>query len=97
MGELFMTKDEVISYAKLKGFTLWATVHKGERLQFMDERGINLWVNLSDNSFEMAFIVPYSVFELRCPKCSPFGGNHFDNMYQKFRTTVLSKWGFGDL
>lgn len=91
-----MTKNEIIAYAELKGFTLWATTEQGKKLQFMDERGINLWVNIQDNSFELAFIVPYSIFEVRCPKCSPFGSNHFDNMYKKFRTMVLLKWGFGD-
>lgn len=92
-----MTKDEIIQIAEQKGFSLWATTEQGKKLQFMDYRGINLWVNLIDNSFEMAFIVPKSIFEVRCPNCSPFGGDHFDNMYHRFRTMVLSKWGFGDL
>ena len=84
-----MTKNEIIAYAELKGFTLWATVEQGNRLQFMDDYGINLWVNLNDCSFEMGYIVPKSIFELRCPKCSPFGGDHFDNMYQNFEMTIL--------
>ena len=92
-----MTKNEIIAYAEQKGFKLWATIDQGKKLQFMDKRGINLWVNLDEGSFEMGFLVPYSIFELHCPKCSPFGGNHFDNMYQKFRMTVLSNWGIGDL
>ena len=89
-----MTKDEVIKFAQSRGFMFWATVSGGKKLQFMDNRGINLWVNLADNSFEMGFKVPYSIFNLSCPNCSPFGGEHFDQMYEKFRTTVLLKWGF---
>lgn len=88
-----MTKNEVIAFAEQNGFSLWATIEQGKKLQFMDQCGINLWVNLTDNSFELAFIVPKSIFELHCPKCSPFGGDHFDNMYQKFKTTVLTNWG----
>ena len=88
-----MTKNEIIAYAELKGFRLWATVNQGKRLQFMDEHGINLWVNLYDNSFELGYIVPNSIFELHCPNCSPFGSTHFENMYERFRTMVLLKWG----
>lgn len=89
-----MTKDEIIQIAKRKGFDLWATVEQGKKLQFMDKYGINLWVNLADNSFEMAFIVPQSIFELHYPNCSPFGGDHFDTMYQKFKIMVIANWGW---
>jgi hypothetical protein len=92
MGELFMTKNEVIACAESEGFWLWATVEHGNKLQFMDDHGINLWVNLNDCSFEMGYIVPKSVFELRCPNCSPFGGDHFKNMYQKFEQMVIQKF-----
>ena len=84
-----MTENEIVAFAKQEGFQLWATEEQGNKLHFMDNRGINLWVKLNDCSFEMGYIVPKTVFELRCPNCSPFGGEHFKKMYEKFRQTIF--------
>lgn len=85
-----MTKEETRKLAEERGFSLWATLG-GRRLQLMDRYGINLIVDPETQEFEMAWVIPKSIFQISCPKCSPFTNEeHFNKMYHKFRQTVIA-------
>lgn len=75
-------------------FELWAILSGGQAYQFMDRSGINLQV-YSDGNFNFAYIIPGTIFQLTCPKCSPVTNQeHFMKMYRKFRKVVLNEgWG----
>ena len=88
-----MSKDEIISLAEGKGFQMYATLG-GTRLQFIDEFGINLIVDIDNLEFELLYLVPKSIFRFITPKCSPFNNEeHFKSMYRKFRKEVRECWG----
>lgn len=88
-------KDRLIDIANQRGFTLWATLN-GKKLQFMDERGINLFVEIESKSFSLRYLVPRSIFTLNCPECSPFDNDeHFNKIYRKFKHEVVECWSFG--
>lgn len=83
-----MTKEEVKALAEKRGLQLWATYGDG-RLHFMDRHGINIMVTPDTASFELAWMVPKSIFTINCPSCSPFDNDeHFNKIYRKFKLTV---------
>lgn len=85
-----MNKEETRGLAEKRGFSLWATLG-GKKLQMMDRDGINLIVDPETQEFELAWAIPKSIFQISCPKCSPFTNEeHFDRMYRKFRQAVIT-------
>lgn len=83
-----MNKEEIRELAEKRGFSLWATLG-GKKLQMMDRDGINLIVDPETQEFELAWVIPKSIFQISCPKCSPFTNEeHFDKMYRKFKQTI---------
>ena len=83
-----MSKEETRELAEKRGFSLWATLG-GRKLQMMDHYGINLIVDPETQEFELAWGIPRSIFQINCPKCSPFSNEeHFNNMYRKFKQIV---------
>lgn len=85
-----MSKEETRELAEKRGFSLWATLG-GRKLQMMDRYGINLIVDPETQEFELAWAIPKSIFQISCPKCSPFTNEeHFDRMYRKFRQAVIT-------
>lgn len=83
-----MSKEETRELAEKRGFSLWATLG-GRKLQMMDNYGINLIVDPETQEFELAWAIPKSIFQINCPKCSPFSNEeHFNNMYRKFKQVV---------
>ena len=83
-----MSKEEIRELAEKRGFSLWATLG-GRKLQMMDSYGINLIVDPETQEFELAWVIPKSIFQINCPKCSPFSNEeHFNNMYRKFKQVV---------
>ena len=83
-----MNKEEIRELAEKRGFSLWATLG-GKKLQMMDRDGINLSVDPETLEFELAWVIPKSIFQISCPKCSPFTNEeHFDKMYRKFKQTI---------
>lgn len=93
-----MTKNQEIAvdFAKSKGFTHWATLN-GIKLQFMDVRGINLFIDPEEKTFRFEYLVPKSIFRFICPECSPFDNEkHFDNIYRKFKREVVDCWSIID-
>ena len=83
-----MNKEETRELAEKRGFSLWATLG-GKKLQMMDRDGINLIVDPETQEFELAWIIPKSIFQISCPKCSPFTNEeHFNKMYRKFKQTI---------
>ena len=74
--------------AKKRGLDLWATFGDG-RLQFMDNYGINFIINPQNDSFELSWMIPNTIFTINCPSCSPFSDdNHFHKFYRKFKRVV---------
>lgn len=89
-----MTKNEIISLAKTRGFSLWSTENNigNERYHFMDRLCINLWVDTEGN-FELKYLIPNSIFTFECPVCSPFDNeDHFKKIYRKFKFEVVECW-----
>lgn len=83
-----MSKEETRELAEKQGFSLWATLG-GKKLQMMDRDGINLIVDPETQEFELAWVIPKSIFQISCPKCSPFTNEeHFNKMYRKFKQTI---------
>lgn len=83
-----MNKEETKELAEKRGFSLWATLG-GKKLQMMDRDGINLIVDPETQEFELAWMIPKSIFQISCPKCSPFTNEeHFNKMYRKFKQTI---------
>lgn len=83
-----MSKEETRELAEKRGFSLWATLG-GKKLQMMDRDGINLIVDPETQEFELAWVIPKSIFQISCPKCSPFTNEeHFNKMYRKFKQTI---------
>ena len=83
-----MSKEEIRDLAEKRGFSLWATLG-GRKLQMMDNYGINLIVDPETQEFELAWAIPKSIFQINCPKCSPFSNEeHFNNMYRKFKQVI---------
>ena len=83
-----MNKEETRELAEKRGFNLWATLG-GKKLQMMDRDGINLIVDPETQEFELAWVIPKSIFQICCPKCSPFTNEeHFNKMYRKFKQTI---------
>lgn len=88
------SKDLAVEFAQKKGFTHWATLG-GKDLQFMDKRGINLFIDPEKKTFRFAYLIPKSIFQFICPECSPYDNEeHFDNMYRKFKKEVVECWSF---
>ena len=83
-----MNKEETRELAEKRGFSLWATLG-GRKLQMMDCYGINLIVDPETQEFELAWVIPKSIFQISCSKCSPFTNEeHFNKMYRKFKQTI---------
>ena len=83
-----MNKEETRELAEKRGFSLWATLG-GKKLQMMDRDGINLIVDPETQEFELAWVIPKSIFQISCPKCSPYTNEeHFNKMYRKFKQTI---------
>lgn len=83
-----MNKEETRELAEKRGFSLWATLG-GKKLQMMDRDGINLIVDPETQEFELAWVIPKSIFQIGCPKCSPFTNEeHFNKMYRKFKQII---------
>lgn len=86
-------KKEIEKLANDRGFTKWAIINN-TIYQFMDNTGINLWVDTTNNHFKMAYLIPKSNFKLVCPDCSPFTNDeYFKKLYRKFRKEVVECWG----
>jgi hypothetical protein len=72
-------------------FTLWstATTEKGKSYHYMDSLGINIIFNEWDQSFELKWLIPRSIFTIECPSCSPYSNKeHFQKIYLKFQRTI---------
>ena len=88
------SKDLAVEFARSKGFDHWATLG-GKELQFMDECGINLFIDPEKKTFRFAYLIPNSIFQLICPDCSPFyNEEHFNKIYRKFKKEVVECWSF---
>ena len=77
--------------AKQFEFTLWATMNteQGKAYQYMDPIGINVIFNEWDQSFELKWLIPKSIFTIECPTCSPYTNQeHFQKIYLKFWRTI---------
>ena len=77
--------------AKEFNLTLWATANtaKGKSYQYMDPIGINVIFNELDQSFELKWLIPKSIFTIGCPSCSPYTNKeHFKKIYLKFWRTI---------
>lgn len=76
--------DELAAQFEL---TLWATMNteQGKVYQYMDPIGINVIFNEWDQSFELKWLIPKSIFTIECPTCSPYTNKeHFQKIYLKF-------------
>ena len=72
-------------------FTLWATMitEQGKAYQYMDPIGINVIFNEWDQSFELKWLIPRSIFTIECPSCTPYTNKeHFQRTYLKFWRTI---------
>ena len=77
--------------AKEFELTLWSTAstEKGKSYQYMDHIGINIIFNEWDQSFELKWLIPKSIFTIECPSCSPYTNEeHFKHIYLKFWRTI---------
>lgn len=73
--------------------TLWSTCNgaKGKSYQYMDSLGINVIFNDWDQSFELKWMIPKSIFTIDCPSCSPYTNReHFAKIYTKFWRTIFN-------
>ena len=76
--------------AKEFDLTLWATINteQGKAYQYMDPIGINIIFNEWDQSFELKWLIPKSIFTIECPTYSPYTNKeHFQKIYLKFWRT----------
>ncbi len=72
-------------------FTLWSTSNtsQGKSYHYMDPIGINIIFNDWDQSFELKWLIPKSIFTIECPSCSPYTNQeHFQRIYLKFWRTI---------
>lgn len=79
--------------AKEFELTLWSTANttQGKSYQYMDSQGINVIFNEWDQSFELKWMIPQSIFTINCPNCSPYTNKeHFTKIYTKFWRTIFS-------
>jgi hypothetical protein len=68
-------------------FTLWATMNTAQGKA--DPIGINVIFNEWDQSFELKWLIPKSIFTIECPSCSPYTNKeHFKKIYLKFWRTI---------
>jgi hypothetical protein len=84
---------EIEELAKDFEFTLWSTCNSsnGKSYQYMDKQGINIIFNEWDQSFELKWLIPRSIFTIECPSCSPYTNKeHFTKIYTKFWKTIFS-------
>ena len=89
------TKDSIINeLAEEFQLTLWSTCSDQKNQKsyvFMDDLGINIIFNTSDQSFELKWMVPKSIFTMECPRCSPYSNKeHFKKIYLKFWRTIYA-------
>lgn len=87
-----LTRAVIDELVKDYGFTLWATERAGNKVEYhyMETLyGINLWVNLDTREFRMEWMIPHSIFSVKCPLCSPITNEeHFVKMLRKFKRVV---------
>ena len=79
--------------AKEFELTLWSTCNStnGKSYQYMDSQGINVIFNEWDQSFELKWMIPKSIFTIECPSCSPYTNKeHFIKIYTRFWKTIFS-------
>ena len=79
--------------AKEFELTLWSTANtpQGKSYQYMDSQGINVIFNEWDQSFELKWMIPQSIFTINCPNCSPYTNKeHFTKVYTKFWRAIFS-------
>lgn len=77
--------------AKQFELTLWCTANteQGKSYQYMDPIGINIIFNEWDQSFELKWLIPKSIFTIECPSCSPYTNKeHFQKIYLKLWRTI---------
>jgi hypothetical protein len=79
--------------AREHNLTLWATANttQGKSYQYMDSQGINVIFNEWDQSFELKWLIPRSIFTIECPSCSPYTNKeHFNRIYGQFWKAIYS-------
>lgn len=81
------TKQALDALANKFELTCWSTstTPKGKSYTYMDPIGINIVFNEWDQSFELKWLIPKSIFVIECPSCSPYTKiEHFQKIYLKF-------------
>jgi hypothetical protein len=74
--------------------TCWSTCTtvNGKSYTYMDPLGINVIFNEWDQSFELKWMIPKSIFTIECPPCSPYTNiEHFRRIYLKF-WRMIREW-----
>lgn len=99
-----LVKDEIILKMEQRGFTINSySMDNGKiiAIHFMSKEeyvpnttrirtpSFACNVNLKNEEFDFAYVVPYSINTLRSPKCSPVTkDDHFDKILNKFADQV---------
>ena len=71
--------------------TKWAVCRNGYNTedQYIDEDGINIWINWESGNFRFAWVIPHTVFKIVSGDMSPVWRlDHLEKMYNKFLREV---------
>lgn len=86
-----VNKAVVIKWLEDSGFTKWAVCRNGYNTedQYIDEDGINIWINWEFGNFRFAWVIPHTVFKIVSGDMSPVWRlDHLEKMYNKFLREV---------
>ena len=88
-----MTREDLENFMLSYNFDLWAIL-PNNTYQFLSrdpelQRVVNCIVNLTNNTFEFKFLVPYTTFTLNSGKFSPITNEaHFSKNKRRFMKQV---------
>lgn len=88
-------------FLQKEGFCKWSTERLGNCVEYhyLDNfYGINLWVNPDTEEFRFEWMIPCTIFSIKCPVCSPITNiEHFTKMLSRFREYIkIMKAGLKD-
>lgn len=84
-----VSKIAVETWLEEMKFSRWAVNNCTGEVQYMDDNGVNLWVNWETGNFRFGWLIPCSLFKIVSGDLSPVWRlDHLEKTYARFLREV---------